>query len=701
MATALYIQVIFSKMFTKVFYPCSRSFQLKDSALRMAIFAGILLACFQAYLQADDKKLIEQAIRASIDKPVGALTEADFKRVKRLNLDGLDISDLSYLSKLTELESLLLSYNKVTDLKPLAGMKKLKQLFLNDNLLVDIGPLGGLSSLEWLYLNRNKIKVISPLGGLKSLKGINLAGNPIPASEIDKYRRKWFMPAPSPGEASSIVRNPLHHLSWDELPQHRGTAGLDPGAEVEPPLVFKGSTESPFPFGALYHLDDKRWWNGFYFVGPGRILPECALRINWRDQIGTTRSETRPGLWTDKHWSGQSDCSAFAVMARDDENLKLLFKVRDDKFVTTKNPDLWVNDSLEVFFDVRHNDLGKGAYERGVFQMLLGPKEDGSVKIWFKGIEVPKITAGCEFVKNGWEVTVLIPLSELENKHFYPVNAFNFEWIVNDSDTPGERDTTMIWSGHEFSFFDARRFGHMRSVRRGFYFEGKDSPPEEAIMRMGDRLHARIRCQDWKRNTWRPGGGKWDSAQDCSAEAWLRKSDKGFHFHINVTDDKRMTSHPLPWNRDGVEIHFDFRPKGQRGRAVPNYDPGIGGGYKEPPGIEIPGVVQIFCPLPSRGGKVTPDFGRYLHSRKPTTAKTDIPGIRVDSRLTSNGYSMDAFIPFKGLKVNHLSPGETFNFDFVVNDADNSKGRDSCLTWSGWLLNYQNPSSYARMEPLP
>ena len=71
---------------------------MKDSALRMAIFAGILLACFQAYLQADDKKLIEQAIRASIDKPVGALTEADFKRVKRLNLDGLDISDLSYLS---------------------------------------------------------------------------------------------------------------------------------------------------------------------------------------------------------------------------------------------------------------------------------------------------------------------------------------------------------------------------------------------------------------------------------------------------------------------------------------------------------------------------------------------------------------------------------------------------------------------------
>ncbi len=672
---------------------------MKSIAFCLASLSLALASHGQADRQ-KDKKIIEQAIRTSIGKPDGALTDADFKKVKRLNLDGLDISDLSSLSKLTELESLLLSYNKVSDLKPLTGLKKLKQLYLSDNLLTDVGPLGGLSSLEWLYLNRNKIKVISPLGGLKSLKGINLADNPIPQSEIDKYRRKWFMPAPSPGDASSLVKNPLHYLNWNELSAHRGTGGLDPGAVVEPPLLFKDSDVAPFPYGATYHLEDKRWWNGFYFVGPGRILPECAMLVNWRDQIGTTRSETRPGSWTDKHWSGQSDCSAFAVMARDDENIKLLVKVRDDKFVTTDNPDLWLSDSLEVFFDVRHNDLGKGAYERGVFQMLLAPKPDGTVRIWFKGIEVPHVTAGCEFVKDGWEVTVLMPIKELEKKHFFPVNAFNFEWVVNDSDTPGERDTTMIWSGHEFSFFDARRFGHMRSVRRGFYFSEKGEPPESALMRMDNRLHARIRCQDWKSGTWRPGAGGWSSAQDCSAVAWLRKGKDGFYFHVDVTDDKRVTNHPLPWNQDSVEIHFDLRPKGQRGRAVKGYDPGIGGGYKEPPGLEIPGVVQIFCPLPPRGGTVTPDFGRYLHSRKPTTAKTNVPGTRVDSRLTSTGYSMEAFIPFKGLKVNHLVPGDTFNFDFVVNDADTAKGRDTALTWSGWLLNYQNPSTYARMESL-
>ena len=118
------------------------------------------------------------------------------------------------------------------------------------------------------------------------------------------------------------------------------------------------------------------------------------------------------------------------------------------------------------------------------------------------------------------------------------MNAFNFEWGVNDSDTPGERDTTMIWSGHEFSFFDARRFGHMRSVRRGYYFTVKGDPPEAALMRMDNRFHARIRCQDWKRGTWRLGGGSWSSQKDCSASAWLRKGKDGFYFQTYFRKQK-------------------------------------------------------------------------------------------------------------------------------------------------------------------
>jgi len=651
---------------------------------------------------ARDWAIIEQAIRLQLNKPKGALTPEDYRKVKGLDLQAKGITDITPLARLTELETLMLSYNKIEELKALKGLVKLKRLHLGDNRVVDIRPLAGMKRMEWLYLEKNKIRDAKVLAEMKALKGIDLSGNLIPPAELDRYRRMLFMAAPSPGDPSKLEINPLHELTLAEVSSHRGTGGLDPGAQVEPALLMKDAATKPFPFGASYHLEDKRWFNGFYFMGQGKILPECAMRIYLREQMGIVRSEKRGGSWTDKHWSGPADCSALAWMVRVDQGIMLRANVRDDKFMTTDTEDLWLNDSLEVFFDVRHNDQGKGAYERGVFQMLLSPKKDGTVAVWFKGIEVPGVAAKCWFVKDGWRVQAFIPLKELEAKHFFPVNAFNFELIVNDSDTLGDRDTTMMWSGSELAFFDARRFGHMRSLRRGRYFEGdKDAlPPPGARLKVDHRFNARIRCQDWKRATWRAGGGTWASPQDCSAEAWLRRGEDGLHFHIDVIDDKVVTGHKQPWNQDGVELYLDLRPDGQRGRAVPGYDPGTGGAYKEPPGLQIPGVIQVHCPLPKGGGTLLPEFGRYLHTRKPTTPKNNIPGTTVHSKITATGYSMDIFLPYTGLKVNHRVPGKQFNFDFVVNDADSPKGRDTAFTWAGWLLNYQNPAAWARMKPL-
>jgi|TARA_B100001971_G_scaffold212606_1_gene243262 hypothetical protein len=651
---------------------------------------------------ARDHAIIERVIRQVLNKPKGALTAADLKKVKALDLQGFNLTDITPLAKLTELERLMLSYNKVQDLKPLKGLTKLKRLHMGENQITDITPLGTMTQMEWLYLEKNRIKSAEILAKMKLLKGIDLSGNPIPRADLDRYRRMLFMAAPSPGDPSKLEANPLHELTLAEVSSHRGTGGLDPGAQVEPPLLMKDSDTQPFPYGASYHLEDKRWFNGFYFMGPGKILPECAMRIYLREQLGTVRSEKRNNSWTDKYWSGPDDCSALAWLVREENGITLRANVRDDKFMTTDTEDLWLNDSLEVFFDVRHNDQGKGAYERGVFQMLLSPKKDGTVAVWFKGIEVTGVAAKCWFVKGGWRVQAFIPLKDLETNHFFPVNAYNFELIVNDSDTLGDRDTTMMWSGSEMAFFDARRFGHMRSLRRGHYFTGEENdPPADALLKVDSRFNARIRCQDWKRATWRAGGGTWTSPKDCLASAWLRKGKDGLHFHIDVTDDKLMTEHAQPWNQDGVELYLDLRLEGQRGRAVPGYDPGIGGGYKEPPGLQIPGVIQIHCPLPAGGGTILPDFGRYLHTRKPTTPKTNIPGTRVHSKMTATGYSMDIFLPYSGLKVNHRMPDERFNFDFVVNDADSPNGRDTPFTWAGWLLNYQNPAAWARMEPIP
>jgi hypothetical protein len=61
----------------------------------------------------------EEAIRKELKKPTGELTEADLKKVTRLDLRGKD------LERLTQLEELFLSRNWLTDVK---GLEKLAQL---------------------------------------------------------------------------------------------------------------------------------------------------------------------------------------------------------------------------------------------------------------------------------------------------------------------------------------------------------------------------------------------------------------------------------------------------------------------------------------------------------------------------------------------------------------------------------------------
>ena len=98
-----------------------------------------------------------------------------------LELEANNISDLSALAKLTELEWLALNYNNISDISPLAGLTRLEQLYLGRNNISDISPLAGLTRLEQLYLGHNNISDISPLAGLTRLELLNLQYNRISA----------------------------------------------------------------------------------------------------------------------------------------------------------------------------------------------------------------------------------------------------------------------------------------------------------------------------------------------------------------------------------------------------------------------------------------------------------------------------------------------------------------------------------------
>jgi internalin A len=50
--------------------------------------------------------------------------------------------------------------NQISDVSPLSGLVNLDELDLDDNLISDISPLYGLTNLTTLYIDENNIKKI-------------------------------------------------------------------------------------------------------------------------------------------------------------------------------------------------------------------------------------------------------------------------------------------------------------------------------------------------------------------------------------------------------------------------------------------------------------------------------------------------------------------------------------------------------------
>jgi len=94
-----------------------------------------------------------------------------------LDLSNLGITDISELSKCTELETLNLSGNSVKTLTALLELPKLRYLDLSDNNVSDIRPLMNLNALEYLNLDDNSVTSIAALAELGSLKELVLSEN--------------------------------------------------------------------------------------------------------------------------------------------------------------------------------------------------------------------------------------------------------------------------------------------------------------------------------------------------------------------------------------------------------------------------------------------------------------------------------------------------------------------------------------------
>jgi internalin A len=90
-----------------------------------------------------------------------------------------DISDLSPLSTLTNLNKLWISDNQISDLSPLSTLTNLTKLKSGSNQISELSPLSGLTNLTQLGISNNQISDLSPLSTLTNLTELNLYVNQI------------------------------------------------------------------------------------------------------------------------------------------------------------------------------------------------------------------------------------------------------------------------------------------------------------------------------------------------------------------------------------------------------------------------------------------------------------------------------------------------------------------------------------------
>ena len=137
---------------------------------------------------------------------------ADRRGLESLDLSGNALTDIAPLSTLTALRRLDLRGNRVADLAPLASLPRLEVLLLDGNRIADVGALTHLGTLEHLGLADNAVVDLAPLSDLWSLRRLDLGGNPAtdlsPLGDLETL--EWLrVPA-----ANGVPAHRLIRLRW-------------------------------------------------------------------------------------------------------------------------------------------------------------------------------------------------------------------------------------------------------------------------------------------------------------------------------------------------------------------------------------------------------------------------------------------------------------------------------------------------------
>ena len=129
--------------------------------------------------------VLEEKIRAAMNKPEGDITIAEAESVKKISGDiewqspeEMMIKDIDALKYFTNLEELDLQFHAITDVSPLAGLVELRGLCLGGNNIENINPIADLKELRFLSIFNCQADDYSVLKNFNYLFGLLIDYSP-------------------------------------------------------------------------------------------------------------------------------------------------------------------------------------------------------------------------------------------------------------------------------------------------------------------------------------------------------------------------------------------------------------------------------------------------------------------------------------------------------------------------------------------
>lgn len=230
---------------------------------------------------------LEQAVRAELEQPTGAIFYDDLVRVERLALvgedtftrdqtyecrawsylDGVsrhdytngDVTDISLLARMPNLTELYLCDQKISDISPLADLP-LTTLALNGNAIEDISVLETMPGLRYLWLGNNPIRNPEPIAAVKWPAYLNLDWVRLESLDFLRDNNVWefsFMHmAVADGDWSVLAELPSLHAAYTKDLPLAGVEALGRAAQLTRLRLFDCTVPDLTDLSPLAALED-------------------------------------------------------------------------------------------------------------------------------------------------------------------------------------------------------------------------------------------------------------------------------------------------------------------------------------------------------------------------------------------------------------------------------------------------------------